>query len=470
MAILDHEGEIPEEYLTGFEREMQETTDGKVTKSWTEYAKGYVPRDTKEEDVSFDKLKHKSSWFADKDSLGKQTVSGTWQTQSRGLGAARAQQDKQSSLKQACLRGDANACAIIQASAPGYIEGQQQAAEKVKQMSRTERRGFAEGGLMDSSSRLWKMESSYPEFQKGIASKVTKDRVPTQQIEEEYMYSPTHSGYPQGYAEGGSVYDTEGSMLAPEVPLNFDEDMAMEAPMEEDTSELGLSPEETEVLSQAMSDYPELEVILNKIDAASTDEFMGDGTVEGPGTGTSDSINAKLSDGEFVFTAKAVKQLGVDKLRKMMSKAEDDYDESSMKQEYQQMGDVGFASGGFFNRPGYKDGDLVTKVERPQSTKKELTGSKIKRVTQGTEERGRYAAQNEAHMDEMAARERNAYIDSYEGPDANYDDDMSQGDRALLERGNEAIYPKEEYPHLYRSKEEQDMIDGKIAIVTPRKK
>ena len=34
------------------------------------------------------------------------------------------------------------------------------------------------------------------------------------------------------------------------------------------------------------------------------------GNVSGPGTGTSDSINAKLSDGEFVMTAKAVENFG----------------------------------------------------------------------------------------------------------------------------------------------------------------
>jgi len=32
--------------------------------------------------------------------------------------------------------------------------------------------------------------------------------------------------------------------------------------------------------------------------------------VMGPGTGTSDSVNAKLSDGEFVMTANAVKNAG----------------------------------------------------------------------------------------------------------------------------------------------------------------
>ena len=36
----------------------------------------------------------------------------------------------------------------------------------------------------------------------------------------------------------------------------------------------------------------------------------GGGEVEGPGTGTSDSVPARLSDGEFVLTAKAVKNAG----------------------------------------------------------------------------------------------------------------------------------------------------------------
>ena len=35
-----------------------------------------------------------------------------------------------------------------------------------------------------------------------------------------------------------------------------------------------------------------------------------DGEVKGPGTGTSDSVPAKLSDGEFVLTAKSVRGAG----------------------------------------------------------------------------------------------------------------------------------------------------------------
>ncbi len=370
MAILDHSGEIPEEYLTGFEREMQETTDGEVTKSWTEYSKGYVPRGT--EEIKFDDLEYKSSWFKDKDKLDKHTLSGAWQTETRGLGKQREHQDRTGQLLKACQLGDKNACLLIQANTPGFNTAKVEAKQKVGMMSPYQRKGFAQGGMLDTTSRLWKMESTYPEFQKGIASKVTKDRVPTASIEEQFMYSPTQGGYPQGYAEGGSVYDTEGSMLAPEVPLDFEEgystDTYVEGAQDEENA-LGLTEGETEILSQAVSDYPELENILNKIGSTlGTEEFTTEGAVEGPGTETSDSIPARLSDGEFVFTAKAVKQLGVDKLRKMMDKAEGDYDESSMKQEYQQMGGAGFAKGGFFDRPGYNQGDEVNTGERDDAT------------------------------------------------------------------------------------------------------
>jgi hypothetical protein len=284
-----------------------------------------------------------------------------------------------------------------------YIPGKQEMKQQLLSMSPYQRKGFAEGGLLDDSSRLWKMESQYPEYEKGITRKGV---VPTTPIEEQYNYSPTQQGYAlgglalagmtaaagaagygigtmineaidwvkatretikdkeeertrgledfrkeqRGYAEGGEImnYDDTGSMLAPEVPLNFEEDIPMDYPMEEE-SELGLSAEDTEILGQAMSDYPELEGILNKVSTTLMPEFTGDGAVEGAGTETSDSINAKLSDGEFVFTAKAVQHLGVDKLRKMMSKAEEDSDDSSAKQEYQQMGDMGYATGGLFS-------------------------------------------------------------------------------------------------------------------------
>ena len=161
-------------------------------------------------------------------------------------------------------------------------------------------------------------------------------------------YSTQRPDY-QAYAEGGEVEDEmldedmpdedmppmeeleveEESLLQ---PMGMEDEMPMDEDMEDeedygdmdaiiDTS--ALSEEEEKVLDDAVEMHPELEGIIPKLVAT---EFTDDGEVEGPGTGTSDSIPALLSDGEFVFTAKAVKNIGVDKLRKMMKQAEESYD------------------------------------------------------------------------------------------------------------------------------------------------
>ena len=99
-----------------------------------------------------------------------------------------------------------------------------------------------------------------------------------------------------------------------------------------------LTAEDEQVLEQAIETFPALLDIIPKMFIANaTNEFSGEGEVDGPGTETSDSIPARLSDGEFVFTAKSVNHLGVDKLRKMMKKAEDDYDKDMNIQDEQQM-------------------------------------------------------------------------------------------------------------------------------------
>ena len=125
-----------------------------------------------------------------------------------------------------------------------------------------------------------------------------------------------------------------------EKPVGMDEDMDDEDITDEDLEGMdaiidtsALSQEEETSLDEAVEMHPELEAIIPKLVAT---EFTDDGEVEGPGTGTSDSIPALLSDGEFVFTAKAVKHLGVDKLRKMMKDAEESYDAGVQMQEEQQ--------------------------------------------------------------------------------------------------------------------------------------
>jgi hypothetical protein len=161
--------------------------------------------------------------------------------------------------------------------------------------------------------------------------------------------------YPQGYADGGNVMpmpSEEEMMGLMEPPMPPMEETEVEAYGAIDKIMSVLNEEEMMVLNDALEMHPELITILDKVDVAFGGEFDGEGAVSGPGTETSDSIPAKLSDGEFVFTAKAVKQLGVDKLRKMMDKAEKDYDMSMMGQEKAQAGEEGFAAGGYVDGMG----------------------------------------------------------------------------------------------------------------------
>ena len=82
-----------------------------------------------------------------------------------------------------------------------------------------------------------------------------------------------------------------------------------------------LDSEEEDYLMSQLQGNEQLSMIFDKvIDVAQ--EFAGSGPVEGPGSGVSDSIPARLSDGEFVFTAKAAKEIGADELMRMMKDAE----------------------------------------------------------------------------------------------------------------------------------------------------
>ena len=76
---------------------------------------------------------------------------------------------------------------------------------------------------------------------------------------------------------------------------------------------------------------PQLSIIFDKVVEVAS-EFSGAGEVTGPGDGLSDSIPARLSDGEFVMTKKATDQLGADNLQTMMDEAEQAYDGGLMRQ------------------------------------------------------------------------------------------------------------------------------------------
>jgi len=117
--------------------------------------------------------------------------------------------------------------------------------------------------------------------------------------------------------------------ISPEEEMQQTEDMLPDEEMEEEyvdyVAEEVLEPEEQEYLFKVLDEDPKLEGILDKIILNAT-EFAGSGEVEGPGTGISDSIPARLSDGEFVITRKATDQIGADNLQEMMDEAERAYD------------------------------------------------------------------------------------------------------------------------------------------------
>ena len=121
-------------------------------------------------------------------------------------------------------------------------------------------------------------------------------------------------------AEGGEV-DEQMSMLMQnqEPPMESDEEMEdnyLDFILDE-----ALSEEEEDMLMSKLEQDEQLSMLFDKVVEVAS-EFAGSGPVEGPGTGVSDSIPARLSDGEFVFTAKAVEEIGADELMRMMKDAE----------------------------------------------------------------------------------------------------------------------------------------------------
>lgn len=150
---------------------------------------------------------------------------------------------------------------------------------------------------------------------------------------------------PAEYEEGPvDTYDN----ISPEEKKQQEKDMLPDNKMEDEyvdyVADQVLDDDEQEYLFKALDEDEKLEEILDKIILDAT-EFAGSGEVEGPGTGISDSIPARLSDGEFVFTRKAVDQIGADKLQKMMDDAERDFDQREGKA----LG--GMASDNMYNQP-----------------------------------------------------------------------------------------------------------------------
>ena len=138
------------------------------------------------------------------------------------------------------------------------------------------------------------------------------------------------------FQEGGSLMMPQESMPVDTYdnvpPEEMEEAMASQLPDDEMEDEYldyvigeSLDDSEQQYLAQVLQDDPQLGDILDKVMTVAS-EFSGQGEVAGPGTGVSDSIPARLSDGEFVMTKKATDQLGADNLQVMMDDAERAYD------------------------------------------------------------------------------------------------------------------------------------------------
>ena len=116
---------------------------------------------------------------------------------------------------------------------------------------------------------------------------------------------------------GGSIDDQmQIAMNQPMLPDEEMEDNYLDFIIDE-----ALDEEEEDMLMSKLEQDEQLAMLFDKVLEVAS-EFAGSGPVEGPGSGVSDSIPARLSDGEFVFTAKATEQIGADELMRMMKDAE----------------------------------------------------------------------------------------------------------------------------------------------------
>ena len=230
----------------------------------------------------------------------------------------------------------------------------------------------ATGGLMGGDPRLGKIEdvgyqaykyggpvlkmaAGDTPFQSWLSS--TYDKKVTDLSAQEYsLFSQEWTRLQNKKAEGGEIKIPE---LAPEAETTMEMQMEeamtpsgeeeMDIKAEVDTSVL--DSDEEQLLEEVIEMHPGIMDVIVKLTAK---EFTGEGEVDGPGTGTSDSIPAMLSDGEFVFTAKAVKQIGVDRLRKQMKAAEQEYDNSMAVQDSQmESGQPMMAKGGLLSTNKY---------------------------------------------------------------------------------------------------------------------
>ena len=209
---------------------------------------------------------------------------------------------------------------------------------------------------MEAKSQAWIDKDNAARKLDAPFSKEDIKRMDEQHAQDE-MDRKMNEGYNRSRKSmGGKMKYAEGSMLMPP-EMEMEEDMPVDTydniPADEmaaaEASQLpdnemedgylefvlneSLETDDQEYLMSVLETDERLSSIFDKVmDVAG--EFSGEGEVDGPGTGVSDSIPARLSDGEFVFTKKATDQMGADQLQTMMDEAEKAYDGGLMKKAF----------------------------------------------------------------------------------------------------------------------------------------
>jgi len=126
--------------------------------------------------------------------------------------------------------------------------------------------------------------------------------------------------------EGGDIEAQMEELVPVEEAPVVEETQVPDEQMEDEYMDFiiseSLTPEEETSLMNKLEADPELSVMFDKLMETAT-EFSGAGPVNGPGSEVSDSIPARLSDGEFVMTADATEEIGADNLQRMMGEAEE---------------------------------------------------------------------------------------------------------------------------------------------------
>ena len=124
----------------------------------------------------------------------------------------------------------------------------------------------------------------------------------------------------------------------------------------------GVSEDESASLEAAIEQFPVVGTIIERLMEAA----------EPPAESPEDTVKANLAPGEFVFTADAVKEIGVGKLQTMMEKAEQGFlEKQSGGTSVENGAEMAFANGGYVNDRGQR-GFVEQMYEQGKATQENL--------------------------------------------------------------------------------------------------